>query len=156
MACSTSSFKPWMTTSLRSYARAPVAHRSACIDRADQQMLRLAVLGLCVLSYMGVPAQEPALPGADTHRFIRELEAIVEQSARFPSVTVVGVVDLPGAGPSPLLPLDTVLRIGQRPITSIADVVEALASVTPGTSFDLVIRRDGEERTLRRIFAQPR
>ena len=105
---------------------------------------------------LGVLAQEQPLPGADTHRFIRELEAVVEQSARFPSVTVVGVVDRPGAGPSQLLPLDTVLRIGQRPITSIADVGEAFASVTPGTSFEVVVHRADEERTLRLTFAQPR
>ena len=111
-------------------------------------MLRSTILGVCVLSSIGGFAQEPLTAPEPTHRFIRELQAIVEQSAGRPRLTVVGVADMPGIPASPLLPL--------RPVTSIGDVLDALASLRPGTSFDLVVLRAGEERTLRLVTPQPR
>lgn len=123
-------------------------------------MAKFFAIGLMVAKVMfgtGVLAQEqPADPDQRTHRFFRELGAIIEQSAGSPRVTVVGVMDMAGAAPNPIVPLDTLLRVGERPIASIADLADALTSVSAGTSFDVVVRRGNEERTLRLTVAPHR
>lgn len=63
--------------------------------------------------------------------------------------TFIGVIDRPGATRSPIIPLDTLLRVGELPIASIRDLADALTLVSAGTDFDLVVRRRNQEHTLR-------
>ena len=94
-------------------------------------------------------AQPPA--SLETHRFLRDLGAILAESTATGGVVVVGIPDGSPALYAGLQPLDTLLEVGSRPITRIADVVDALAPVAPGESIEIVVRR-GEQQQALRLF----
>ena len=74
---------------------------------------------------------------------------LYEKPKETPSVSIAQVGERTPAAAAGLAQGDFVLRMAERPITKIADVIAALDQVEPGASIEIVVRRGDQQRTMR-------
>jgi S1-C subfamily serine protease len=106
-------------------------------------MFKNLVFGMSVLYCVNAIAQQP-VPSFPTLGL-----ALHEKLRETPSVSVARVGEGTPASAAGLLPGDLVVRVGERPITKIVDVMAALDQVVPGASVEIVVRRGAREQALR-------
>ena len=108
-------------------------------------MFKKLLVSLCVLYSTSVLAQLPQrLPGIPLLGV-----ALMERPNDIPGVMVVQVGEGTPAAASGLAPGDFVVRMGERSITTVGDVLAALEELSPGASIEIVVRRADEEQPLR-------
>lgn len=105
-------------------------------------MFKNVLLGLSVLCSAGAVAQQP-IPSFPTLGL-----ALYERPNESPRVSVAQVGEGTPAAAAGLSRGDFVVRLGERPINRVADVIAALDQLAPGASIEMVVRRGAQEQTL--------
>lgn len=115
-------------------------------------MFKKVFLGLAVFWCANVLAQLPQpSPGRPT------LGVLLCKVDGKPDVVMVAEVGKGApAAAAGFLPGDFVVRIGERAITTIDEVIAALDQVSPGASIEIGVRRGDQEQTLRATPGAPR
>lgn len=106
--------------------------------------LKATVLVLSIAWCANTPAQLSRIPSFHSLGF-----ALYERPKETPSVSVAQVEESSPAAVAGLARGDFVLRMGERPITRIVDVIAALSRVEPGASIEIVVLRGDQQQTLR-------
>jgi putative serine protease PepD len=105
-------------------------------------MFKNVLLGLSVLCCASAIAQQriPSFPTLGL--------ALYERPNESPSVAVAQVGEGTPAAAAGLVRGDFVVRLGERPINRVTDVIAALDQLAPGASIEMVVRRGAQEQTL--------
>ena len=107
--------------------------------------LKATLLALSMAWCANAPAQlSQQIPSFPSLGF-----ALYEKPKETPSVSVAQVEESSPAAVAGLARGDFVLRMGERPITKIVDVIAALSGVEPGASIEIVVLRGDQQQTLR-------
>jgi S1-C subfamily serine protease len=95
----------------------------------------------CASIFAQLPQRLPSFPSLGF--------ALYEKPKETPSVSVAQVEESSPASVAGFARGDFVLRMGERPITKIVDVIAALNQVEPGASIEIVVLRGDQRQTLR-------
>jgi len=113
-------------------------------------MFKTLLFGLSVFCTAGALAQLSQPPSFPTLGF-----SLYEKPKENPSVSVAQVAAGTPAAAAGFSPGDLVLRMGERPVSKITDVIAALNQVPAGASIEIVVRRGEQQQTLR-VTPDPR